>query len=100
MEFFDSPTFGTTWMGRFIQIGKGVVGRTDMTGKEMSLPKGAIGYVDKALPGTIFVDFGKDLLKPPRPRPFGFPIENSREYQYRAIFSVEDWYNLDIRLSK
>lgn len=100
MEFIDAPTFGLDWKGKHIRVSAGLSGRNDNTGKRMALPRGAIGYVVSATPGTILVIFGKELLKPPPPLlNGGLPVGSSleRRYSYVATLNWDDWVKLDIR---
>jgi hypothetical protein len=103
MEFIDAQTFGLDWKGKHIRLGLGLTGRNDNTGKRMSLPKGAIGFVVSATPGTVLALFGKDLLAPPQPLwqgmlPVGRSLE--RSYSYVTTFNWDDWTSLDIRREK
>ncbi|GGY52508.1 hypothetical protein [Pseudoduganella albidiflava] len=103
MEFIDAQTFGLDWKEKHIRLGVGTTGRNDNTGKRMSLPRGAIGYVISATPRTILVLFGKELLKPPPPTSNGsWAVGTSlgRLYSYVTTFDWNDWTNLDIRREK
>lgn len=99
MEFIDAQTFGLDWKGKHIRLGAGTTGRNDNTGKRMSLPKGAIGYVVSATPATILVLFGKELLKqPPASLNGSWAVGTSLDklYSYVVTFGWTDWTSLDI----
>ncbi len=99
MEFFDSPTFGLSWREHYIRIGVGSSGRKDNQGKAMSLPKGAIGYVTSASPASILVVFGEDVMKPPPPTSAVYGVTH-RQYRFVVTFVPDDWYKLNLWLSR
>ena len=99
IEFYDSPIFGLEWKGRYVRIGVGTTSRKDNAGRVILLPKGAIGYVASATAGSILVVFGADLSVPPPPTDHIYTVSHGR-YKFACTFGPDDWYRLNIWLSK
>jgi len=98
MNFQDVPTFGVHWKGHYLRLGVGSTGRKDNAGRTVSLPKGAVGYVVSATPGSVLVVFGVDATQPPQPPSAAYPVTH-RRYAAVCTFVYGDWQLLKLELS-
>lgn len=94
-NFFDAPTFGIDWQGKYVLLGRAAGLRKDNAGRSVSLPAGAIGYVASATPASILVVFGSDLRKAPEPTDHVNTVA-SRRYSAVFTFQFRDWVGLKL----